>query len=118
MKKERFHQVQALKYQAFKADEFQQEKNLALEYLDLANSYQTNWNYGNAIHDANITLGRIALRKGKIEEAKAFLLNAGRTPGSPQLSSFGPNMILAHELLEKEKIRWCWSILICGKCFG
>ena len=31
----------------------------------------------------------------------AYLIEAGRTPGSPQLNSFGPNMLLAKELLEK-----------------
>ncbi len=103
MKTERFHQIQALKYQAFKEENFQEAKRLALEFLDLAQSYKTNWNYGNAIHHANLTLGRIALREGKIEEAKTYLLKAGRTPGSPQLNSFGPSMILAHELLEKGK---------------
>ena len=34
--------------------------------------------------------------------ANAYLLAVGRTPGSPQLNSFGPNMALAAELLQKE----------------
>jgi hypothetical protein len=38
---------------------------------------------------------------GDIEEAKKQLLLAGKTPSSPQLNSFGPNMILAKELLDK-----------------
>jgi hypothetical protein len=88
-------------YKAFQEEKFQEAKNLALEYLDLARSYQINWNFGNAIHHASLTLGRIALQEGKIEEAKIYLLKAGGTSGSPQLNSFGPNMILAHELLEK-----------------
>lgn len=59
------------------------------------------WNFGNAVHKGNLTLGRVALRAGDIEAAKKFLLEAGRAPGSPQLNSFGPNMTLAKELLEK-----------------
>ena len=47
----------------------------------------------------NLTRGRIALRLGQPEAAAAFLLEAGRTPGSPQLNSFGPNMLLAKEML-------------------
>jgi len=49
----------------------------------------------------NLVLGRIALRRGQIEEAKRRLLEAGESPGSPQMDSFGPNMSLAKDLLEK-----------------
>ena len=51
------------------------------------------------LHKANIVLGRLALSDGDVKEAEFRLLEAGRTPGSPQLNSFGPNMQLAHELL-------------------
>ena len=43
-------------------------------------------NYGDIIHHCNETLGRIALREGKLEVAKAYLLKAGQTPGSPMLN--------------------------------
>lgn len=56
---------------------------------------------GNAIHDGNVVLGRIAVREGRMEDAKQNLLAAGSTGGSPNLGSFGPNMSLAKELLEK-----------------
>lgn len=59
------------------------------------------WNRGNRIHHGNLTLGSIALMDGDVEEAKKRLLLAGKTPGSPQLNSFGPNMALAKELLER-----------------
>lgn len=76
-------------------------ESFAHETLRIAEKYKKDWNYGNAIHKGHLTLGRVALRKGNIEEAKKQLLFAGKTPGSPQLDSFGPNMILAKELLEK-----------------
>jgi hypothetical protein len=44
-------------------------------------------------------LGRIALKQGNVEEAGRYLLAAGRTPGSPQLNSFGPNWNLAQDLV-------------------
>jgi predicted Zn-dependent protease len=62
---------------------------------------QDDWNYGNRIHHGHLILGRIALREGDLETAKEQLLAAGQTPGSPQLNSFGPNMVLAKELLAK-----------------
>lgn len=73
---------------------------MANELLELAPRYRKDWNYGNAIQDVNIVRGRIALRLGNKEAAKGFLREAGRTPGSPQLNTFGPNLILARELLE------------------
>ncbi len=55
---------------------------------------------GNAVHDAHVVLGRVALHRGDIDAAKVHLLKAGMTPGSPVLGSFGPNMSLARDLLE------------------
>jgi len=58
------------------------------------------WDDGNRIHQANIMMGRSALRGGDLETARSCLLAAGHTPGSPQLDSFGPNMSFAREMLE------------------
>lgn len=79
----------------------ERSSQMAHETLRIAEKYKKDWNYGNAIHKAHLALGRVALRKDNIEEAKKQLLLAGNTPGSPQLDSFGPNMLLAKELLEK-----------------
>ena len=73
----------------------------AKEQAKLMPKYKDNWNYGNAVQDVNIVFGRIALAEGRVKEAGEFLLKAGDTPGSPQLKSFGPNMMLARELLER-----------------
>lgn len=71
----------------------------AHELLALSKSYPDDWNYGNAIHHGHLVLGRVALATGDLEAARRELLEAGRTPGSPQLNSFGPNMRLAEDLL-------------------
>ena len=74
----------------------------AKEYAEkMLSQNSSGWNYGNNIHHGNIILGRIALTLDDLEEAKKRLINAGKTPGSPQLNSFGPNMTLAKELLQK-----------------
>jgi len=63
------------------------------------NTDKSSWNYGNIVYDANQILGLAALRRGDVSAAKRYLLAAGRTPGSPQLDSFGPDMTLAQALL-------------------
>jgi hypothetical protein len=85
---------------AGKTDEayrYAQELKEKMKTLDRGNGMH----YGNAWYDSNIVLGRVALAKGDVGEAKRYLIEAGSTPGSPQLDLLGPNMALAKELLEK-----------------
>lgn len=57
---------------------------------------------GEATHISNIVLGRIAFDNGDINKAKEHLLAAGHVIGNPPtLVSFGPDMLLAKQLLEK-----------------
>ena len=58
-------------------------------------------NYTQSTHVGNLVLGRIALEAGDVVGAKEHLLAAGRVPGSPTLKSFGPDMSLAKEMIEK-----------------
>lgn len=78
---------------------FAEAQQYADELKSLTPKYSGSWNYGNAIHDYNTVYGFIALHAGAKQAAKRFLLASGRTPGSPQLDSFGPNMSLAKALL-------------------
>jgi hypothetical protein len=96
----RFYRLDELTKAAFGAGEDAKAAQFADQLLEAATPREGDWNYGNAIHHANNTLGRIALKKGDTKKADEYLLKAGRTPGSPQLDSFGPNMSLAKELLE------------------
>ena len=73
---------------------------LAERTLLLAPHFESNWNYGNAIHRGHTVLGLLALDRGDVACAKAELVLSGETPGSPQLNSFGPTMHLARELLK------------------
>ena len=67
----------------------------------LANGNKDDWNYGNAIYNGNVVLGLVALRQDNVADARRYLLESGKTPGSPVLGSFGPDFTLARELLEK-----------------
>jgi len=97
----RFHALDDMAKESFNVGKIQDAENYAKQLLTLAPKFQSNWNYGNAIQDGNLVLGRIAVRDGRIEEAKKYLIEAGKSPGSPQMNSFGPNMSLAKDLLEK-----------------
>jgi thiol-disulfide isomerase/thioredoxin len=72
----------------------------AAEMLQLAEKVGK-WNYGNLIHEGHTLLGRIDVKRGNLASAREHLLAAGRTPGSPQLNSFGPKWTLARELLSQ-----------------
>ncbi|MCB0686986.1 MAG: hypothetical protein KDC53_10685 [Saprospiraceae bacterium] len=97
---DRFHQIGSLLQVEYEAKNWIEVEKLAKEYLDLAEEHRSDWNYGNAIHHANLVLGKIALEHKDLEKAKDYFLKAGKSKGSPQLGSFGPNMSLARDLLE------------------
>ncbi len=61
------------------------------EYLRMAESFKSDWNYGNAIFHGNLGISHVAFNK-KLDSKSAdnYLLAASKTPGSPQLVSFGP----------------------------
>ncbi len=49
----------------------------------------------------NQMLGRFALERGDVAEARACLLKSAPLPGSPRFAAFGPDFTLARGLLEK-----------------
>jgi tetratricopeptide (TPR) repeat protein len=98
---DRFYLLTELPAMALDAGRPEEAKAAAEQLLDEAQWHPKDWNYGNAIHKGHITLGRVALQSGDTAVAKRHLLEAGKTPGSPQLDSFGPDFTLATELLEK-----------------
>ena len=98
---DRFYVLADLAKLAFDNGQPERAQTYARELLRLAPDYRKDWNYGNAIFYGNFVLGRVALARGNVELAKQYLLDAGSTPGSPQLDTFGPNVTLAKELLEK-----------------
>ena len=99
---------------AFAAGNMEKARSYASTVLK-GSGFAFGWDRGNRIHAANTILGKIALNEGDIDKAKDHLIAAGRCGGSPQLDSFGPDMSLATELLEKgEKDAVVKYLELCG----
>jgi hypothetical protein len=99
--RERFYALGPAAKTALGRGQSDKAATLAKELEKLAPKYKRDWNYGNAIQNANQVLGRIALSNGDVAEAKKRLLASADSDGSPQMNSFGPNMQLAKDLLAK-----------------
>ncbi len=95
----RFYSIGGKLEKALETDARADAVRLSTEYLKLADDHKDDWNYGNAVHDANAALGLVALREGKPNTAAEYLLMAGHSPGSPQMDTFGPDLQLADALL-------------------
>ncbi len=86
---------------AVAAGDLEKARTYAAEILGPGMQWSGGGNAERAFFYGNLVLGRVALREGKLDEAKKYLLEAGKTKGEPGLDGFGPNMSLAKELLEK-----------------
>ena len=104
---------QSMTHAAFWAGEYDQAKKYALDWLKASAAMEQmpaaathneritrQWDRGEAIHDANMILGEIALSEGKTKEAGQFLIEAGKVTGGLTLSSYGPDLALAKDLLD------------------
>lgn len=85
---------------AFRAGEYKKATDYANKSLSKVKGHPLKGTYALVVHKGHIVLGRIALQKGDVKAAGMHLLAAGDVKGSATLSSFGPNMALAKELLE------------------
>ncbi len=99
---DRFLRLPALAKAAFNAGDLIKATAYANESLDpppssLLSPIRRN---GDGVHDGNMVLGLVAMKRGDVAAAKHYLLEAGKTTGSGSLDSFGPNMMLAKALAE------------------
>lgn len=95
------------------------EAKAAAEKLLKNNTATKDWNYGNLVHEGHSVLGRVAIRQGDMASARRHLIAAGKTPGSPQLNSFGPDFSFAREMLEKGEKEVVLEYLdLVGKFWG
>jgi hypothetical protein len=100
---------------AYAAGEWARAEGLAKEALDAARQGVFWWT-GDAIHQGNTILGRLALRENKLDAARKYLLAAGKAPGSSSLGSQGPAMQLAKDLLDRGETDAVLQYLdLCGQ---
>jgi tetratricopeptide (TPR) repeat protein len=97
----RFYALTSLVEAAAEFGEYERANEVAKTLLDIAPKYQDDWNYGNAIYHANYALALVAHSRNNIQQSIDYLVKASRTPGSPQLDSFGPRFELAQQLLNQ-----------------
>jgi len=76
---------------AVEAHAYDKARSYASAVLDDASAHRHDSGYGDALHQGHLALGEIALAAGDLSRAKAELLAAADTPGSPVLGSFGPS---------------------------
>ena len=96
----RFYALGEAAKQSLAAGKVGDAQKYAQELMTLLPSFRQNQEYGNAAHDANLTLGRLAVREGRMDDAKRHLIESVRTPSARQMD-YGPNLSLAKDLLEK-----------------
>lgn len=97
----RMSRLQEVAKLALKLGEQAKADRYARELLALAEPHPQDEQYGPAWHDGHMVMGQLALKRGSVAEARAHLRAAGESAGGGTLSSFGPNMGLARDLLQR-----------------
>jgi hypothetical protein len=102
----KFYLISNLAPAALAANQIDKARSYAEQLLAMGQAMQSQPGfgpsfYGNGTHVGNVVLGQIAYLNGDIKAAKEHLLEAGKVSGSPNLNSFGPDMLLAKELVAK-----------------
>ena len=87
-------------YDAFQADDRTTYEELVRKLLDFT-ALVSHGHYGDVVHIDHVYLGLFALRRENIPLARLELLKAGMPPAGGVIRSFGPNFLLARELLRR-----------------
>lgn len=112
----RAHQLAELSKTALAAEANDKASQYAQELLAITAKHTQDPKYDNAVHTGNTVLGRLSLQQDNRVQAKAYLLKSAQVSGGGTLSSFGPNMSLAKELLEHgEKEAVIQYLKLCKK---
>lgn len=102
----RMESLEKLANAALAARELEQARGYAEQLLELATGpelAESGRVDGASVHLSHTVLGHVALAMGDLATAKRHLLASGKVTGTPTLVSFGPNMGLAKEFLERKQ---------------
>jgi hypothetical protein len=97
----RFLRTADLARLAYEAGDLQKAREYATQVLASAPHFESDFFYATAVHQCNLVLGRILLREGDVQGATERLMASMNVPSSVRLANFGPNLMLAQELLER-----------------
>lgn len=64
-----------------------------------ASTDSNDWTYGGAQHDMNLVLAGVAFRSQNPNEARRRVMQASRTPGSPELDTLGPHFGILYDIV-------------------
>lgn len=101
----KFYVFSKLPELAYLAGEYDEATEHANKLLKMGKKQKDDWNFGNSVNDGHTYLGLIALKKGDLKNAKLHLYESTKNAASPQTQTFGPNKLLAAELLELGEIQ-------------
>lgn len=102
----RLHMLVYMAPAALCAGETEKAEECARELMKLREQVKSVPGFGPGLeslgtHVGNVVLGELALSTGDVAKAKKCLLAAAEISGSPSLSTFGPDMRLAQQLIER-----------------
>jgi len=91
---------------ALQAGEIERAREYAETALDILAQTAEGWGSrsrpnGRDLHVAHLVLGLVAVRQDQLEQAETHLLSSAPDGGGPILNTFGPNMLLARELVDR-----------------
>ena len=92
---------QSMAVAAFDASEYDKARRYASDLVRRNEHRDSTAQGDDELHHAHLVLGRLALHDGDTAQAEAHLRAMGRVSGSPVLDTFGPNMQLAQDLLDR-----------------
>lgn len=89
----------------YKEGEYEAAKVIAQTALFEIKAVPANWNTGNVLHKSYTMLGLVSIEDGEVTKSKQYLMESCNVPITPQLKTYGPNMILADILYDKGEVK-------------